>query len=223
MHGIGGLIGRRLVIAIVGGACCLGIALSAAYQTPAPRLPQVLLIGDSITLEYSEPVRSALEGVAEVSVIPENARDTARSVPLIERWLGETRWDVIHFNWGLHDLKHPVKRGDAEQVSLADYQANLSRLVEALNRTEARLIFATTTPVAPGARPERRPEDIPDYNQAAAAVMHEHQVVIDDLYSVALDIERFRHPDGVHYQPEGRRILGEAVARSIFRQLAHPR
>ena len=27
-------------------------------------------------------------------------------VEKVDQWLGSEHWDVIHFNWGLHDLKH---------------------------------------------------------------------------------------------------------------------
>ncbi|MGC9318533.1 MAG: SGNH/GDSL hydrolase family protein, partial [Armatimonadota bacterium] len=65
-----------------------------------PELPRVLLIGDSISVGYTLPVRSILEGTANVHRIPENGGPTARGLERIEDWLGDERWDVIHFNWG---------------------------------------------------------------------------------------------------------------------------
>ena len=73
-------------------------------------LPRVLLIGDSISVGYTLPTRKALEGVANVHRIPFNGSDTGVALQNIEPWLASTgsgkKWDVIHFNWGLHDLKH---------------------------------------------------------------------------------------------------------------------
>ena len=40
--------------------------------TPNPNLPNVLLIGDSISIGYTLPVRVALMGEANVFRIPEN-------------------------------------------------------------------------------------------------------------------------------------------------------
>ncbi len=34
---------------------------------------------------------------------PENCGDSARGVASLDKWLGAGKWDVIHFNFGLHD------------------------------------------------------------------------------------------------------------------------
>ena len=30
----------------------------------------------------------------------------------LDKWLGDGNWDVIHFNWGLHDLKYMGPNGE---------------------------------------------------------------------------------------------------------------
>src|SRR5689334_20865727 len=67
-----------------------------------PGLPRVLLIGDSISIGYTVTVRRELAGKANVLRIPENGADTANGLKKIDEWLGQSKWDVIHFNWGLH-------------------------------------------------------------------------------------------------------------------------
>src|SRR5262245_45995913 len=74
-----------------------------ASVTEQPGLPRVLLIGDSISIGYTVTVRRELAGKANVLRIPENGADTANGLKKIDAWLGESKWDVIHFNWGLHD------------------------------------------------------------------------------------------------------------------------
>src|SRR3954449_12259411 len=113
-----------------------------------PELPRVLLIGDSISIGYTVPVRKALAGRANVHRIPENGADTVNGLKKIDSWLGDSRWDVIHFNWGLHDLK--VTADGGRQVPLETYERNLKALVARLQTTGARLIWATTTPVPEG-------------------------------------------------------------------------
>src|SRR5690242_19927704 len=108
-------------------------------------LPRVLLIGDSISIGYTIPVRELLKGKANVHRILTNGADTKNGLEHLAEWLGTGKWDVIHFNWGLHDLK--VDPDGSRQVPLEQYQQNLRELVSRLNRTGARLIFATTTPV----------------------------------------------------------------------------
>ncbi len=78
-----------------------------------PGLPRVLLIGDSISMGYTLPVRRALEGQANVHRIPANGGDTKKGLQLLDGWLGDGHWDIIHFNFGIHDRKTPLK--DYEQ------------------------------------------------------------------------------------------------------------
>ena len=67
---------------------------------------------------YTLPVRELLKGKANVHRIPENGSSTDTGVRKLKDWLGEGKWDVIHFNWGLHDLKH-WKDGKLDPKSLA--------------------------------------------------------------------------------------------------------
>src|SRR5205085_7354883 len=79
---------------------------SLAPVTDTPGLPRVMLIGDSISMGYTVPVRELLAGKANVHRVPGNAFSTREGLADLSRWLGSEKWDVIHFNWGLHDLKH---------------------------------------------------------------------------------------------------------------------
>ncbi len=177
-----------------------------------PGLPRVLLIGDSISMGYTLPVRKQLEGVANVHRVPTNGGPTIRGLAEIERWLGDRPWDVIHFNWGLHDLRRD--KGDA-QVSLADYEKNLDELVARLKQTGATLIWASTTPVPEGSR-NRQPGDEVKYNEAAARVMQKHGVEVNDLYAFALPrLAKIQHKADVHFNARGNDVLGEEVAAKI--------
>src|SRR5207245_1524244 len=135
-------------------ACLQGFAQANDFgpQSPAfapvvdqPGLPRVLLIGDSISIGYTVTVRKELAGKANVYRIPENGADTVNGLKKIDVWLGDSHWDAIHFNWGLHDLK--VTADGARQVPIETYEKNLAALVTRLKKTGARLIWATTTPV----------------------------------------------------------------------------
>ena len=70
-----------------------------------PKLPRVLLVGDSISIGYTLPTRDFLKGKANLHRIPTNGGPTTRGLANIDAWLGKSKWDIIHFNWGLHDLK----------------------------------------------------------------------------------------------------------------------
>jgi len=201
----------------------------AIRPTPVnPALPFVLIIGDSISVSYTLPVRLRLEGIANVMRPLENCGSTLMILQNLDRWLGQTKWAVIHFNAGLHDLEHvqseniapgkqimvPIAKGH-RWISVESYRANLEKIVERLEKTGAKLVFATTTPV-PAGEPNRVPEDVALYNDAALAVMRAHGVPIDDLNSAAVESAcRFQKPQDVHFYQEGSDILAEHVAASI--------
>jgi hypothetical protein len=71
-----------------------------------PGQPRVLLIGDSISIGYTLPVRELLKGKANVHRIPQNGGATDVGLEKMASWLGDGKWDVIHFNFGLHDAKY---------------------------------------------------------------------------------------------------------------------
>ncbi|MCS6852724.1 MAG: SGNH/GDSL hydrolase family protein [Gemmataceae bacterium] len=179
-----------------------------------PKLPRVLLIGDSISIGYTLPVRKLLAGQANVHRIPENGGPTTRGLANIDAWLGNGKWDVIHFNWGLHDLR--LENGKP-QVSIEEYEKNLRQLVQRMKKTGATLIWASTTP-APDAslNPPRRNDDIVAYNAVAKKVMEEEGVRINDLYAFALPrLKEIQRPANVHFTDKGSEVLAEQVARSI--------
>lgn len=185
-------------------------------------LPRVLLIGDSISMGYTIPTRALLEGKANVHRIPVNGGPTTRGLERIDEWLGTSKWDVIHFNFGLHDIKHVDDAGGAvdataghRQVELEAYRDNLQALVKRLQRTGAKLIWCTTTPVPEGAK-GRVPGDEVAYNAAAAEVMREAGIEINDLHAFAMPrMAEIGKPADVHYTPQGSRILADEVARRI--------
>jgi len=181
--------------------------------TDDPNLPRVLLIGDSISMGYTVPVRNLLKGKANVHRIPENGGPTTNGLAKLKAWLGERKWDVIHFNWGLHDLR--IISDGRRQVSLEAYEKNLRQLVVQLKGTRAKLIWATTTPVPEGAN-GRRSADAPLYNAIAKKIMEENRVAIDDLYTFALpQLSKIQRSANVHFTEEGSEALAKQVARSI--------
>lgn len=185
-----------------------------------PGLPRVLLIGDSISIGYTLAVRELLKGKANVHRIPVNGGATEAGLANLNAWLGTGHWDVIHFNFGLHDAKRTSETGF--RSSRDQYAENLRTLVVQLKATGARLLFATTTPIPnTGAlSPARRFDSIPARNEIAEKVMQENAVAIDDLYVVALPVlAQIGRPNDIHFQSKGYELLARAVAASIEVQL----
>jgi acyl-CoA thioesterase-1 len=214
---------------------CLDARAQGGQDGPADGtdLPRVLVLGDSISIGYTPFVRRELEGEAVVvrPVLddggPENCEGTTAGLANMDRWLaaGGGKWDVIHFNWGLHDIKRvdPVTGknsddpGDPRQAEPEVYRRQLRALVAKLRATGATLVFATTTPVPEGARPLRDVADAARYNEIAKEVMAESPGVrTDDLYAFALPrLAEIQRPANVHFTEAGSEALAAEVAKHI--------
>lgn len=205
-------------------------SLKSAFANPVddPHLPRVLIIGDSISIGYTIPVRKELKGVANVHRPAENCQHTGHGLAKIDRWLGTNHWDAIHFNWGIWDTHYlyktnnglvmndrNVKPDDVRiRYTVEQYRENLRELVETLKKTGAKLVWATSTPIL--SRSGDRFKDIARYNEVAAAVMNEAGVATDDLYTPALEhAAQWQRPDKVHYGELGCQELGKLVSGSI--------
>lgn len=192
---------------------------SLAPVVDNPELPRVLLIGDSISMGYTLPVRKRLGEVANVHRIPANGGPTTRGLSSIDKWLGDGDWDVIHFNWGIHDLRH--MEDGKRQVEPEEYEANLRALVEKLQATGATLIWASTTPIPdPPLNPDRTFGDEEEYNAIASRIMQEHDIPINDLHAwISPRFEELQRPRDLHYLEEGSEFLAEKVATEIRKLL----
>lgn len=195
-------------------------------------LPKVLLIGDSISSGYYKSVANALEGKAVVAKSSDNGESTAVGVKKIDGWLGETKWDVIHFNWGVWDMYG--WQYAADDRSPAMYAQRLETLVVRMKKTGARLIWATTTPVPP--KPETtmlkrwKKEVVIDqnlerqYREAALQVMKKYDVQVDDLYAlIKPHRSEFQKDDNVHLSAAGSGLMAKQVADCILRNLGSER
>ena len=191
-------------------------------------LPRVLLIGDSISIGYTLPTRVLLKGKVNLHRIPTNGGPTIKGLEQIDAWLGKKKWDVIHFNWGLHDLKYmgpngenlfPKEKGGKVQVPIQEYEKNLERLVVRLKKTNAKLVWRNTTPVPPGSK-GRYVGDSIKYNAAAARVMIRHGIPTHDLFTMSKKrMKEIMLPANVHYTKDGSEVLGREVARVILEAL----
>jgi len=168
-----------------------------------PALPRVLLIGDSVSRAYTQTVRKELAGLANVHRAPANCGPTATGLKKIDLWLANEDWEIIHFNFGIHDRATP----------LADYSERLEKLVERMKETGAQLVWAKTTPIPDVPEKNWTAQSIIDRNAAAAEVMNKHGVATNDLYSaIKPRLSELQNPADVHFSGPGNTFLGEKVA-----------
>ncbi len=210
-----------------------------AFVENNQKLPNVLIYGDSISIHYTQAVRAELEGKVNVYRLYLNGGDSKSFIPkmtkmhqtmqdkqLTDAWRFD--WDVIHFNVGLHDLKYTHNRKldkvNGQQITtLSDYEKNLRANIQYLKQLapNAKLIFATTTPIPEG-EPGRVVGDAAKYNEVALKVMKAHpEIHINDLYHfIKPNHEKWWAASrNVHYNPLGRQAQGKEVAKKIYSQL----
>lgn len=214
----------------------------AATTLPGPLVvqssekpPRVLILGDSISIGYFPFVREMMNEIALVSRpfspdgSPENCQGTTNGVVTIDRWIGQTKWDIIHFNFGLHDIKHVNPEtgedsrdsNDPHQADLKQYKMNLTEIVKKLKNTGAQLIFATTTPYPDTViSPMRLPGMSAKYNKVAKKIMKRNGVVINDLYGLVLpQMRELQLENNVHFTEGGYIVLGKRVTDEILKLL----
>ena len=176
-----------------------------------PKLPRVLLIGDSVSRGYTQPTRVALAGKANVHRAPANCGPTASGLKNLDVWLGAGKWDVIHFNFGIHDRATPA----------ADYVKRLEEIVARLEKTGAKLIWASTTPIPDNPAQKQTAQSVVDKNALAAEVMKKHGIPTDDLFGAMTPrLKEFQPPLDVHYTGAGYDFLGAKVGESVLAVLA---
>ena len=199
-----------------------------AEETPAETaLPKVLIIGDSISIGFTPHVVEQLDGKAVVKHHKGNAQHTGTGLKQLDQWIGNTKWDVIHFNWGLWDLcyRHPKSKvqGKRDKVNgtltttLEQYEKNLDKLVSRLKKTDAKLIWAHTT-VVPEEEAGRIVGDDKKYNEVAAKIMKKYGITINDLNSLSREFpsDLFSKPGDVHYTQDGYQKIAKRVTAHIL-------
>lgn len=201
-------------------------------------IPQVLMVGDSITLHTRHYVATELAGDAEVWGLPENGRYSGYSKDRWEYWrtgyirIGGTspslpeRFDVVVLNHGLWDV---TRLDDGSLRTPPDqYEENMRALIWralSLNATAPRpvVIVSTTTPI-PHTVEGASDADVQTYNAILRDLVAEYRadgycVLSNDLYAAALpNLEAWQVPDDIHFNDTGRAALA-AHTSGVVRQV----
>ena len=184
-----------------------------AYVKDDPDLPNVLLIGDSISIYYTDTVRRLLNGHADVFRTPMGPGKAETLFESLDEFLKSGQWDVIHFNSGLHDFA----RTEGTPEDLEVYRNNLKTIIKKLRKTEAKVIWGNTTPV-PVKAIASSDERCQKYNGIAAELMAEEGIPVNDLYSAILPdhSQYWTAPNNIHFNSLGSALLGRRVANAIL-------
>jgi hypothetical protein len=186
------------------------IWISHADET---NLPRVLLIGDSISRDYYPGVEKRLAGKAYVGRLSTSAFLSDPALPQeIKMVLGAYKFDVIHFNNGMHGWQH----------SETEYQRAFPNFLETIRQwaPDAKLIWATTTPlkVSPKLPPHNQTqatdERIAARNTIALKCVQAKGIPVDDLNALVRGHPEY-HSDNVHFNAGGIDLEAAQVAAEI--------
>ena len=184
---------------------------------------KIVLIGDSIRMGYQPYVKSAVSDSYSVWGPEQNGGTSVNVLNYLDEWVISRSPDVVHMNTGLHDIRRPNGLRQ-NTVNIDQYIANVKSIVTGiLEGTDARLIWALTTPVDEEKHNathrdmgdfQRHSDDVRSYNQAVSSMLEELNVEINDLYGVITKagLETVMSLDGVHCNNDGYALLGKVVA-----------
>jgi len=184
-------------------------------DTLDPKLPNVLLVGDSITRNYFPQVAKRLAGKANVYLFSTSCSsgDPRLTEQMDLYFETAPAFTVIHFNNGMHGWDY----------SEASFAAGLPGMVRELKKESpgSRLIWATITPVrkdnslgATNARIDAR-------NAAALLLMQRDGIPIDDQHAL-MEGHGDLHLDDVHFNDKGSEIEGDQATERIEAVLPVP-
>ena len=175
----------------------------------------MLLIGDSITGGYGQQVADELKGKASVARLTtsKSIGDPAllAEVALV---LDQCRFDVVHFNNGLHGWGY----------SEDEYQKHFPELVATIRKhaPKAKLIWATTTPMRQSGKLDVIAEGtkrVQARNKIAEGIVTKEGIAVDDLYGLVKDHPEYWSNDGVHFNGKGVAVEADQVAKRIMENL----
>lgn len=174
-----------------------------------PKLPNVLLLGDSITRNYFPKVVQDLTGVANVYLM---AGSTSVGDPRLAHQIDEfaamegVRFQVVHFNNGMHDWRYTEEQYKA---AFPSYLQAVARLAG----SSGTLIWTTTTPVLPAAHGATNPR-IDARNAIADFLVRAKNIAVDDQHALMMKYQDL-HGDPVHFNKVGSGLQGDQAAKWI--------
>lgn len=172
-----------------------------------PKVPNILLLGDSITRAYYPEVVRRLTGKANVYLMATSASVGDPRLPLQIADFAAVQavhFSLVHFNNGMHGWAY----------SEAQYERAFPSFLRAVQDAApgARLIWTTTTPVKVEASPGTTNSRIEARNAIARTSVQKAGGSIDDQHELMMHHLDF-YEDAVHFNKEGAEIqAAQAVA-----------
>jgi lysophospholipase L1-like esterase len=185
---------------------------------PDPKLPNVLLLGDSLSRNYFPQVTRDLAGVANVYLM---ASSTSVGDPRLPHQIREfaamenVPFRIVHFNNGMHGWGYTEAQYKA---AFPEFLRTVRSLVDKNAGKSSALIWANITPVEPNAFNGASNSRIDARNAIARGFIDAAHIPIDDQHALMLQHQNL-HQDTVHFNTAGSNLMGDQVAATIRAQL----
>lgn len=185
---------------------------------------RILMLGDSISMQYRDVVKNNLTKNMQVFYPPENGRFAAYTFRMLYDWRKDLKWpdkmNLIYWNNGLWDVVRIF--GDSPQTSIEEYERIIRRLYNRLTFLfpGVKIIFALTTPVYESKFEKdfsRRNRDIIEYNRIAENVITNMGGRVDNLYAIISTLPNMNEVflDSTHFNEIGIRLIADHVTSVI--------
>ena len=175
-------------------------------------MKQVLLLGDSVRMQYQQAVGKKLEDIAKISGPEENGRWSGYTLNSLRFWLPQLpEPDLVQWNCGLWDMGDDYQEG-RHFYPPELYEETCHRICRVLRKVtgkpELKIVIATTTPTLHGDH-----ADIRLYNDILRKVAAEENASINDLYAVVAPAKTdMICEDHIHLTPEGVEAVAKQTA-----------
>jgi hypothetical protein len=182
-------------------------------QLADPKLPNVLLLGDSITRSYFPQVAKDLSGLANVYLM---ASSTSVGDPRLPHQVAEfaatqgVSFAVVHFNNGLHGWGYTETQ----------FKSGFPIFLKAVRALPGRgkLIWTSITPVKPEASNGATNPRINARNAIARVFIEAERIPIDDQHALMTQHADL-YEDAFHFNKTGSAIMGAQAATIIRKAL----
>ena len=184
--------------------------LWAVHLTDASKdLPRALLVGDSICEEYGGAVERTLAGKVNVDRWASSYCLTSPGYrDLLAASLAVAKYDVVHFNNGLHSLSSDRDLWEAKLEEAL-------RLVRRM-QPQSKIVLATSTPL----RPERLTAKVRELNERLLAVAGRQALPVNDLFALLDPLDRQAEwSDDFHHKQPVKDRLARQVADKVLQLL----
>lgn len=185
---------------------------------PDPKLPNVLLLGDSLSRNYFPQVTRDLAGVANVYLM---ASSTSVGDPRLPHQIREfaamenVPFRIVHFNNGMHGWGYTEAQ---YKTAFPEFLRTVRSLVGKNTGQTSALIWANITPVEPNAFNGASNSRIDARNAIARSFIDAAHIPLDDQHALMLQHQNL-HQDTVHFNTAGSNLMGDQAAAMIRAQL----